>query len=60
MPVILGIARHFQKRDGISVRERLKMESFVRIAQSYLRREDIVTRVWLRALSRKITISDSE
>ena len=60
MPVILGIARHFQMRDGISVNDRLKMSSFVSIAQSYLRREDLITRVWLRMLSRKVTTTDTE
>ena len=60
MPVIIGIARHFQKRDGISIDDRLNIASFVRIAQSYLRREDIVTRVWLRARSRKIRTSETK
>lgn len=60
MPVILEIARHFQKRDGIFVNDRLKMSSFVRIAQSYLRREDLITRIWLRMLSRKVSTTDTE
>jgi glycosyltransferase involved in cell wall biosynthesis len=60
MPVILGIARHFQDRDGLNVSARLKMSSFVRIAQSYLRREDLISRVWLRGLSKKITTTNNE
>ncbi|WP_395752810.1 glycosyltransferase [Prosthecobacter sp.] len=60
MPVILGIARHFQSRDGLKVSERLKMPSFVRIAQSYLRREDLISRIWLRGLSKKFTATNNE
>ena len=60
LPVILGITRHFQKIDGIPVNERLKMASFISIAQSYLRREDIITRVWLRMLSRQTKMSKAE
>jgi glycosyltransferase involved in cell wall biosynthesis len=60
MPVILGIARHFQRRDGITVSDRLQMSSFVRIAQSYLRREDLITRIWLRMLSRKLNTPETE
>lgn len=60
MPVILGIARHFQGRDGLNVSARLRMASFVKIAQSYLRREDLISRVWLRGLSKKITTTNNE
>ncbi|MEZ5384372.1 MAG: glycosyltransferase [Prosthecobacter sp.] len=60
MPVILGIARYFEARDGLAVGERLKMPSFVRIAQSYLRREDLISRVWLRGLSRKMEKDNNE
>lgn len=60
MPFILGIARHFQRRDGMSTDERLKTASFIRIAQSYLRREDVISRVWLRGRIRKVTTIDTE
>lgn len=60
MPSILKIARHFAARDGLAVGARLKMESFLNPAASYLRREDLLTRAWLRACRRRMTRNSPE
>lgn len=60
LPIIRSIARHFQQLDGIPLSSRLKMGSFIRICQSFLRKEDLITRAWLRMLNKKVTSNDGE
>jgi hypothetical protein len=55
MPAILKIAAHFGARDGVGLSTRLRMESFLNAAASFLRREDVVTRAWLRACRTRMT-----
>lgn len=48
LPALNQIARHFTKRDGISPRRRWASASFRKAVSSFVRREDLVTRTWLR------------
>lgn len=54
MPVLLRIARHLGAKDQISVAQRLRMKSFVDVSSTFLRREDFVTRAWLRYHAQRI------
>ncbi len=52
LPMLNGISRHFEKRDGISTARRWRMESFRKAAAGFTRRSDIIMRVWLKLASR--------
>lgn len=60
LPVLRGVAAHFQKLDGVSLSQRLKMRSFVAAAQSFLRREDLISRAWLRHHQRRLAPETAE
>jgi glycosyltransferase involved in cell wall biosynthesis len=48
LPVLHAIARHFAKKDGISPSRRWGMSSFQKAASSFVRRQDLATRIWLK------------
>jgi glycosyltransferase involved in cell wall biosynthesis len=48
LPVLNGIARHFSLRDGIPPAKRWRMESFQKAASSFIRKEDLISRAWLK------------
>ncbi len=60
LPALLKIARHFGGRDGLAVSSRLRMASFLNVAASFLRREDLITRAWLRACRTRMIRENAE
>lgn len=60
LPALLKIARHFGGRDGLAVSSRLRMASFLNVAASFLRREDLITRAWLRTCRTRMIVENAE
>ena len=48
LPALSRIARHFSLRDGISPAKRWRMESFQKAASSFIRKDDLISRAWLK------------
>lgn len=55
LPVLNVIARHFAKRDGISPSRRWGMKSFRKAASSFVRKEDLITRLWLKLAASRVS-----
>lgn len=53
LPTLLNIAKHFRKLDGIPVGTRLRMDSFRNSIASFVARRDLLTRVWLKWITRR-------
>lgn len=52
LPTLNSIARHFEQLDGIPVSKRWRITSFRQAATGFIRREDLITRLWLMLMAR--------
>lgn len=57
LPILNGIARHFARLDGISPLQRWGLNSFRKAASSFVRKEDLLTRLWLKLAASRAPLS---